>query len=99
MSGNADRMTVNGFELEVLRRGQGTPLVLLHGMDSVSPKAPFLDLLGHHGEVIAPSSPGFGHSQRPKDFDTVYDLVHLYLELLEALPGDEVTLVGFSFGG
>ena len=25
--------------------------------------------------------------------------MHLYLELLERLPGDEVTLVGFSFGG
>jgi pimeloyl-ACP methyl ester carboxylesterase len=99
MSGNADRMTVNGFELEVLRRGQGTPLVLLHGMDSVSPKAPFLDLLGRHVEIIAPSSPGFGNSPRPKDFDTIYDLVHLYLALLDQLPYEKVTLMGLSFGG
>ena len=42
---------------------------------------------------------GFGNSPRPKDFDTVYDLVHLYLELLDTLPGDKVTLLGFSFGG
>ena len=62
-------------------------------------KRRFLDLLARHGEVIAPSNPGFGNSPRPKDFDTVYDLVHLYLDLIDALPGDKVTLIGFSFGG
>ena len=41
MPENAEKMTVNGFELELLRRGQGAPVVLLHGMDTVSPKAPF----------------------------------------------------------
>jgi pimeloyl-ACP methyl ester carboxylesterase len=95
----ADRMTINGIELEVLRRGQGAPVVLLHGMDTVSPKAPFLDLLGRHVEIIAPSSPGFGNSPRPQDFDTIYDLVHLYLALLDQLPYEKVTLMGLSFGG
>src|SRR5277367_3285872 len=32
-------------------------------------------------------------------FDTVYDRVHLYLAVLDALPGDKVSLIGFSFGG
>jgi pimeloyl-ACP methyl ester carboxylesterase len=98
-SETGERMTVNGFELEVLRRGAGAPVVLLHGMDSVSPQARFLDLLGRHVEVIAPSSPGFGNSPRPEDFDTVYDLVHLYLALLDRLPYEKVTLIGLSFGG
>src|SRR5580693_6682744 len=99
MSGNTERMTVNGFELEVLRRGQSAPVVLLHGMDTVSPKAPFLDLLARHVEIIAPSGPGFGNSPRPKDFDTMYDLTHLYLALLDQLPYEKVTLMGLSFGG
>ena len=64
-------MTVNGIELEVLRRGAGTPVLLLHGMDTVHPKAGFLDLLGRDAEIIAPSSPGFGNTQRPADFDTM----------------------------
>ena len=100
-SGNsgADRLTVQGIKLEVLRRGAGRRLLLLHGFDTIDPKAPFLDLLGRHAELVAPSSPGFGHSPRPKDFDTIYDLVHLYLALLDALPGGKVSLVGFSFGG
>ena len=95
----AARLTVNGIELAVLRRGQGRPVLLLHGMDTVPPGAPFLDLLGRHAEIIAPSSPGFGHSPRPPDFDTIYDLVHLYLALLEQLPYDKLDLVGLSFGG
>ena len=95
----ADPITVNGIELEVLRRGEGSRVVVLHGMDTVSPKAPFLDLLSRRVEIIAPSSPGFGNSKRPADFDTMYDLVHLYLALLEQLPYEKVTLMGFSFGG
>src|SRR5437016_896326 len=56
-----ERITINGIDLEVLRRGPkgagGTPVLLLHGMDTVPPNAPFLDLLGQHAEIIAPSSP------------------------------------------
>jgi len=96
---DAERLTVQGIELEIVRRGAGTPILALHGFDTIDPEAAFLDLLGRHGEIVAPSAPGFGHSPRPKDFDTVYDLVHLYLEVLEMLPGGKVTLLGFSFGG
>jgi pimeloyl-ACP methyl ester carboxylesterase len=94
-----DRVTVRGIELETVRRGAGRPILLLHGFQTIDPEARFVGLLGRHGEIIAPSSPGFGQSPRPKDFDTVYDLVHLYLEFVDALPGEKVALIGFSFGG
>ena len=87
------------IDLEVLRRGAGRPVLLLHGMQNVDPRAPFLNMLGQHAEIIAPSHPGFGRSARPADFETVYDLVHFYLEFLEGLPHDKVTLIGLSFGG
>jgi pimeloyl-ACP methyl ester carboxylesterase len=90
---------VGGIELEVLRRGAGRPVLLLHGMQPVDPRAPFLEALGRHAEIIAPSHPGFGRSARPKDFETVYDLVHFYLEFLETLPHEKLTLMGLSFGG
>jgi pimeloyl-ACP methyl ester carboxylesterase len=93
------RLTASGIELEVVRRGSGRPILVLHGFQTVDPEARFVGLLARHGEVIAPSGPGFGHSPRPMDFDTVYDLVHLYLEVLDNLPGEKATLVGFSFGG
>lgn len=99
----SERMRVNGIELEVLRRGPsgagGPPVLLLHGMDTVHPAAPFLDLLGRHAEIIAPSSPGFGNTARPPDFDTIYDLVHLYLAVIDELPYDKLVLMGLSFGG
>lgn len=90
---------IGPHELEVLRRGAGSPLLLLHGINPISPSAPFLDRLAAHGEVLAPSHPGFGGSPRSADFDTMYDLVHLYLGVLDAIPAGEVTLIGFSFGG
>lgn len=94
-----ERLAVGEMELEVMRRGTGQPILLLHGMQNVDPRAPFLDLLSRQAEIIAPSHPGFGHSVRPADFDTVYDLVHLYLDVLDTLPYERVTLVGLSFGG
>jgi pimeloyl-ACP methyl ester carboxylesterase len=96
---SSERLAVCGIELEVVRCGAGQPILALHGFQTVDPEARFLDLLGQHGEIVAPSGPGFGHSPRPPDFDTVYDLVHLYLEALDGLSDDKVTLLGFSFGG
>ncbi len=98
-SSAGERLSVAGMELEVVRRGTGRPMVLLHGFQNVDPRARFLDLLGRHAEIVAPSHPGFGNSPRPAEFETVYDLVHLYLDVLETLPYDKVTLVGLSFGG
>ena len=94
-----ERLSVGDIELEVIRRGVGRPVLLLHGLQNIDPRARFLDLFGKRAEIIAPSHPGFGHSARPADFDTMYDLVHLYLDVLEALPYERVTLIGLSFGG
>lgn len=98
-SSSADALSIAGIELEVLRCGTGSPLLLLHGFQNVDPAAPFLDALGKHASIIAPTHPGFGRSSRPADVETVYDLVHCYLALLDAMTNDKVTLMGFSFGG
>jgi pimeloyl-ACP methyl ester carboxylesterase len=95
----ANRMVVRGVELEVVRRGAGRPVVLLHGMQTFDPGARFIALLAERAEAIAPSHPGFGGSPRPEGFETVFDLVRLYLDVLEALAPGNVTLVGFGFGG
>src|SRR5882672_9397621 len=75
-------LAVGDLELEVIHRGAGRPVLLLHGMQNIDPRVRFLDLLGGRAQIIAPSHPGFGRSARPADFDTVYDLVHLYLDVL-----------------
>lgn len=95
----SERMTVHGIDLEVLRSGDGDPIVLLHGMRSLTAASRFPSRLAAHGAMIAPSCPGFGGSPRPKDFDTIYDLIHLQRAVLDAIPGERITLVGLSFGG
>jgi len=98
-SQSTDRLSVADIDLEVVRRGSGVPLLILHGFQNIDPHAPFLDHLQRHAQIIAPTHPGFGGSSRPEDFRTVYDLVHLYLQVLETLPYDKVSLLGLSFGG
>jgi pimeloyl-ACP methyl ester carboxylesterase len=95
----AEFLSIAGVELEVLRRGSGNPLLVLHGFQHIDPRLPVVDLLARDVELIAPSHPGFGRSSRPADFGTVYDLVHLYLALLDTLPQRPATLMGLSFGG
>jgi pimeloyl-ACP methyl ester carboxylesterase len=96
---HGDRVRVRDVDLEVVRRGAGRPIVFLHGFHTLGPTSPFLEHLSRGASVVAPSHPGFGDSARPDDFETVYDLVHLYREFLDGLPDDKVTLVGVSFGG
>lgn len=99
----AERLRAGPFDLEVLRvaanRADAPTLLLVHGIHNISPSAPFLTLLAEHGEIVATSHPGFGKSPDPGDCDTMYDLVQIYRSVLDALPGEKVTLIGFSFGG
>jgi len=95
----AERLSLRGVDLQILRGGAGPPLLLLHGLGPVEPDAPVLELLAAHAEILAPTHPGFGHAPRPDDFETVYDLVRLYLDLLDHLSYAKVTLMGLSFGG
>jgi pimeloyl-ACP methyl ester carboxylesterase len=94
-----ERLTAGGIELEVVRGGSGPTILLLHGPTTYSPDAPFLEMLGRAATVVAPSHPGFGESARPDDLETVYDLVHVYQDVLDTLPDERVTLIGCSFGG
>jgi len=95
----AERLSLRGVDLQILRGGAGPPLLLLHGLAPVEPDAPVLELLAAHAEILAPTHPGFGHAPRPDDFETVFDLVRLYLDLLDHLAYAKVTLMGLSFGG
>ena len=92
-------LRVGPFEVDTFRIGSGRPVLLIHGVNPFHPEAPFLAKLAARADVIAPSHPGFGNSPLPPDFDTMYDLVQLYLAILDGIPADDVTVIGFSFGG
>lgn len=87
-------------ELEILRAGDeaADTLLLIHDINPISPNAAFVAELARKHYVVAPSHPGFGASPLPPDFDTMYDLVNLYLDVLDNLP-HEISVAGFGFGG
>jgi len=94
-----DWMTVDDVRLEVIERGQGRPILWLHGEEGLDPTAFFLAQLSARGRVLAPSHPGFGHSPNAESIDTVDDLSYLYLDLMAARDLREVVLLGSSLGG
>jgi pimeloyl-ACP methyl ester carboxylesterase len=82
-------------------RGEGHPFLLLHGGGGPQTVTGFADLLAaeRHAHVITPTHPGFGGTARPDELTTIGRLARLYVELLDRLDLDGVTVVGNSIGG
>jgi pimeloyl-ACP methyl ester carboxylesterase len=92
-------VSIAGVEVDVWEGGDGPPMLLLHGAGGFRPGLPYLELLGRHRRIIAPSHPGFGLSGLPDWMDRPDDIAHLYLELLSRLNIEQVDIIGTSFGG
>ena len=92
-------LTLSGIKVEVERRGKGKPLLLLHGEEALELGAPLADELARSHEVIIPSPPGFGRSERPLWMTRPHDIAFVYLDLVEQLGLKGATVVGFSLGG
>jgi pimeloyl-ACP methyl ester carboxylesterase len=93
------RINVGGIDIELEKRGRGKPLLLLYGEEALEPDAPFVDQLAKNYEVLIPSPPGFGTSERPDWIGSVDDIAYIYLDLIEKLGIKKAAVVGFSFGG
>lgn len=96
---HGDTITLQDIELRVIRQGRGAHLLLLHGGDGPQDQLPFFKRLTERFDVVAPLHPGFGGSVAPSHFDTMDDLVYLYLDLLDVLDLRDVVLMGFDMGG
>jgi pimeloyl-ACP methyl ester carboxylesterase len=92
-------ISIAGVELEMLERGDGAPILYLHGGAGIAPDLAFIELLARRRRVIAPSHPGFGKSSLPDWLDSVDDIAHVYLELLDRLALTRTDVVGLSLGG
>lgn len=92
-------MNLHGIDVDVVRRGKGQPLLMLHGGGGPFAAMPFAAKLAERFEIIAPTHPGFGGSRIPDSFTRVDDLAFLYLDLLDALDLKDVVLMGVSMGG
>ena len=95
----ANMIAIAGIELEILERGAGAPILYLHGDAGIAPDVTFIDLLARRRRVFAPSHPGFGKSSLPDWLDSVDDIAHVYLELLDRLALRRTDVVGLSLGG
>ncbi len=95
----ATRLNLADIEIELFEAGQGRPLLFLHGGNGFAPEQPFVPLLAKSRRLIVPSHPGFGSSSLPDWLDSIDDIAHLYLELLDKLADNDIDLVGCSIGG
>lgn len=92
-------LDVHGTRVYLQRKGQGPPLLVLHGEDAASRWRAFHDRLAERFDLLLPDHPGFGHSDLPSWLEGVPDLVYHYLDVLDVLGLDRVYLLGESFGG
>lgn len=99
MAGNTPKIELRGATVDVVRKGSGPQLFMLHGGGGPVAEMPFADKLAESFEVIAPVHPGFNGSPIPEHFDDMQDLVYLYRDLMDALDLDDAIMMGFSFGG
>src|SRR5262249_56901002 len=95
----SNMISIAGVGLEMLERGHGAPLLYLPGGAGIALDAPFIDLLARERRIIAPSHPGFGRSSLPDWLDSVDDIGHIYLELMDRLGLKRTDVVGLSIGG
>jgi pimeloyl-ACP methyl ester carboxylesterase len=94
-----DLTEVAGVRIELIERGSGRPLLLLHPAIGIKASDPVIDRLARSFRVLVPSHPGFGRSDLPRAMTTVDDLAYFYLDLIEALDLRDLVLAGISFGG
>jgi pimeloyl-ACP methyl ester carboxylesterase len=97
------KLKLADVELELFDTGQGPararPVLFLHGGGGFNPRQSFVAPLSETRRFIAPSHPGFGKSGLPDWLDSIDDIAHLYLELMDVLKLDRIDLVGCSIGG
>jgi len=105
LEGGADRpasfqQVVEGVELHWSERGEGSAIVVLHGLsDSERTWWPVMALLGRRHRVLGLDLPGCGLSARP---DASYSLdwqARLVAAWLDRIGVSQCDIVGHSFGG
>jgi len=82
----------------VIIKGEGAPVVYLHGPFGQEWDG-FLDDLAAHRRVFAPAHAGAEETEDLEQLDGLSDLVIYYDDLFDRLGLEQVDLIGHSFGG
>jgi pimeloyl-ACP methyl ester carboxylesterase len=101
MTAKYDRLfvTAGGAKIEVLKGGQGRPLVALHSVEGNMGWLPLHEELAGHFTVYVPTHPGFAGSERPPGLESFIDLARFYPWILQELDIGKATLIGHFIGG
>jgi pimeloyl-ACP methyl ester carboxylesterase len=99
MSHRSELLIVRGVRTHLLKGGRGRPLLVLHPEFCANMWVPYHDALAERFFVLAPDHPGFGESERPAWLDGIDDMVLHYLDLIDQLDIDRISIVGTSLGG
>jgi pimeloyl-ACP methyl ester carboxylesterase len=91
-------LAVEGLDVNVAEWGQGSPVVLLHGLTgSLDYWAPFAERLARLHRVLAVDVPGHGGSDDMEEFSFT-GVVRVLCSAVEQLDVHRPALVGHSFG-
>jgi pimeloyl-ACP methyl ester carboxylesterase len=91
---------IDGLTVRYQRRGQGPPILLLHGWGgSIESLAPVVNDLQRSYSVSAFDLPGFGHSSLPPVPWGSAEYAHLTLRVMDHCKLERPHLLGHSFGG
>jgi len=94
-----EKVTIKGLDINYERKGEGTPLLVLHGWGASSESWQKVQENLSGFELIIPDLPGFGESDDPPEPWTIKDYLNFIQVFIEKLNLDEFYLVGHSFGG
>lgn len=99
MAWRSEHVTVGGARTHLIRGGRGKPVLVLHPEFAAAQWFPYHEQLARHFQIFAPDHPGFGESERPTFIVDVNDVAFHYVELLDILCLDRVSVIGTSIGG
>ena len=94
-------LDVDGVRLHYLERGQGEPLVLIHGNGTMIQDftvSGLVDRLASRYRVIVIDRPGYGYSTRPRELWTPHAHARLFRNALAQLGVERATVLGHSWG-
>jgi pimeloyl-ACP methyl ester carboxylesterase len=86
-------------KINYVEKGEGFPLLLVHGMGSAIVWDSVIDDLSLHSRVLVIDLPGFGKSDKPEIPYTVKYYVDTIYNFIKELKLDKVNIAGLSLGG
>jgi pimeloyl-ACP methyl ester carboxylesterase len=94
-------LNVDGMRLHYIERGEGEPIVLIHGNGTMIQDftvSGLVDRLASRYRVIVIDRPGYGYSSRPRQLWTPRAHAKLFKHALEQLGVEQAVVLGHSWG-